>query len=172
MCSTIKLKTVIRSYAHFIRCLPFHVKALQNGEVCGSSIFLSSSESNNINEIAGALSLPPRCCFCFVKVIKNCGVQAIKAMPNLINRRKKKSKVPDVVVNDESDSDSSCSYDFSSKLNCKYNVLPEELDKAKPSKSKSVVPEDEQEAAKLLRLDCRPDCLSLFAELCCATQGR
>jgi hypothetical protein len=51
-------------------------------------------------------------------------------MPNLINRRKKKNKVPETVINDKSDSDSS-DYDFSSKLNSKYNVLPEEFDKSK-----------------------------------------
>jgi hypothetical protein len=51
-------------------------------------------------------------------------------MPNLINRRKKKNKVPETVTNEKSDSDSS-DYDFSSKLNSKYNVLPEELVKSK-----------------------------------------
>lgn len=49
-------------------------------------------------------------------------------MPNILNRKKKKNKVQEVVVDDKSDSsDSSCSYDFSSKLNCKYNVFPEEM---------------------------------------------
>ena len=55
-------------------------------------------------------------------------------MPNLINRRKKKNKVLEIVVNDKSDSDSSCGYDFSSKLNCKYNVFPEDLKKTKKGK--------------------------------------
>jgi hypothetical protein len=72
-----------------------------------------------------------------------------KKMPNLINRRKKKSKVLEskVVVNEKSDSDSSCSYDFSSKLNCKYNVFPEELER-----SKKKVLEDDKEDCKSLRL--------------------
>lgn len=61
-------------------------------------------------------------------------------MPNLINRRKKKNKVPEAVINDPSDSDSS-EYDFSSKLNTKYNVLPEELDKSKKTVVKEI-PED------------------------------
>ena len=51
-------------------------------------------------------------------------------MPNLINRRKKKNKVPDTVINDKNDSDSS-DYDFSSKLNSKYNVMPEEFGKSR-----------------------------------------
>lgn len=46
-------------------------------------------------------------------------------MPNLINRRKKKNKILDIVINEKSDSDSS-TYGFSSKLNNKYNVIPDE----------------------------------------------
>jgi hypothetical protein len=50
-------------------------------------------------------------------------------MPNLVNRRRKKSKTNESIVhvsntqNDSTDSD----YEFSSKLNYKYNVLPEKL---------------------------------------------
>lgn len=73
-------------------------------------------------------------------------------MPNLINRRKKKNKVPEVVVNDKSDSDSSCSYDFSSKLNCKYNVLPEDL-KGKSKKAKDE--KGKEDSQSLLRCDLR-----------------
>lgn len=73
---------------------------------------------------------------------------AIKAMPNLINRRKKKNKVLEIVVNDNScDSDSS-EYDFSSKLNCKYNVFPEEL-----SKQSRAVAKDDKDNAKSIRFD-------------------
>lgn len=72
-------------------------------------------------------------------------------MPNLINRRKKKSKVLDVVVHEKSDSDSSSSYDFSSKLNCKYNVLPEDLDK-----SKRTVFKDDKEDCKSIRFEMIP----------------
>lgn len=70
------------------------------------------------------------------------------AMPNLMNRRKKKNKVLDIVVQDKSDSDSSCSYDFSSKLNCKYNVFPEEL-----VKNKNVLPKDDKEDCKSIRFE-------------------
>lgn len=62
-------------------------------------------------------------------------------MPNLINRRKKKNKVPETVINDKSDSDSS-DYDFSSKLNSKYNVLPEEFDKSKKAAGSKAGAED------------------------------
>lgn len=62
-------------------------------------------------------------------------------MPNLINRRKKKNKVPEPVINDKSDSDSS-DYDFSSKLNSKYNVLPEELGKSKKAVVNKEKPDD------------------------------
>jgi hypothetical protein len=63
-------------------------------------------------------------------------------MPNIINRRKKKNKVPETVVIDESDSDSS-EYDFSSKLNSKYNVMPEDIDKGiKRGTVNKEVPED------------------------------
>lgn len=61
-------------------------------------------------------------------------------MPNLINKRKKKNKILDV-VHDKSDSDSS-EYDFSSKLNSKYNVLPVELDKSRKGTVKKEIPED------------------------------
>jgi hypothetical protein len=61
-------------------------------------------------------------------------------MPNIINRRKKKNKVPETVVNDESDSSE---YDFSSKLNSKYNVMPEDIDKGgKRGTVKKEIPED------------------------------
>lgn len=68
-------------------------------------------------------------------------------MPNLINRRKKKSKVLEIVVNDNSDSDSS-EYDFSSKLNCKYNVFPEEL-----CKQQKVIVKDDKDDTKSIRFD-------------------
>lgn len=74
-------------------------------------------------------------------------------MPNLINRRKKKNKIPEVVVNDKSDSDSSCSYDFSSKLNCKYNVLPEDL-KGKSKKSKDEKGKEDSQSLLRLGSDC------------------
>lgn len=61
-------------------------------------------------------------------------------MPNLINRRKKKNKVLDV-ASDKSDSDSS-EYDFSSKLNSKYNVMPEELEKSRKGTVKKEIPDD------------------------------
>lgn len=47
-------------------------------------------------------------------------------MPNLVNRRRKKSKAieaPPTLRSDSTDSD----YEFSSKLNFKYNVLPEKI---------------------------------------------
>lgn len=74
-------------------------------------------------------------------------------MPNLMNRRKKKSsKVVDIVVNANSDSDSSCSgYDFSSKLNCKYNVLPSDV--VDRSKVKVAYVKDDKEDTKSLRFE-------------------
>lgn len=69
-------------------------------------------------------------------------------MPNLMNRRKKKNKVLDIVVQDKSDSESSCSYDFSSKLNCKYNVFPEDL-----VKNKNALPKDDKEDTKSIRFE-------------------
>lgn len=72
----------------------------------------------------------------------------VKEMPNLMNRRKKKNKVVDIVVNENSDSDSSCSYDFSSKLNCKYNVLPADL-----NPSKSAQANDDKEDCKSIRFE-------------------
>lgn len=68
-------------------------------------------------------------------------------MPNLINRRKKKNKVLEIVSNDNTDSDSS-EYDFSSKLNCKYNVFPEEL-----SKQQKVIVNGDKDDAKSIRFD-------------------
>lgn len=71
-------------------------------------------------------------------------MKKIFAMPNIINRRKKKNKVLETVVNDKSDSDSS-EYDFSSKLNSKYNVMPEDIDKGRKDRKTDVkkeVPED------------------------------
>lgn len=62
-------------------------------------------------------------------------------MPNLMNRRKKKNKVLETVMHDQSDSDSS-EYDFSSKLNSKYNVLPEELDKSQKASVSKEISED------------------------------
>lgn len=59
-------------------------------------------------------------------------------MPNLINRRKKKNKVLDSVVDDKSDSDSACSYEFSSKLNTKYNLVPDESKKQIRNNDKEV----------------------------------
>lgn len=55
------------------------------------------------------------------------------SMPNLIIRRKKKNKVPDVVDN-KSDTDSS-GYEFSSKLNSKYNSVPKDAKKSPPCSS-------------------------------------
>lgn len=49
-------------------------------------------------------------------------------MPNIINRRRKKNKILEIAVNEKTDSDSSCSYDFSSSLNRKYNVLPDDIE--------------------------------------------
>lgn len=45
-------------------------------------------------------------------------------MPNLVNRRRKKSKIIEPQTTLKSDSTES-DYEFSSKLNYKYNVLPE-----------------------------------------------
>ena len=47
-------------------------------------------------------------------------------MPNLVNRRRKKSKTTEpqtILKSDSTESD----YEFSSKLNYKYNVLPEKI---------------------------------------------
>lgn len=74
-------------------------------------------------------------------------------MPNLINRRKKKNKVPEV-VNEQSDSDSSCSYEFSSKLNSKHHVIPDE--------SRSIISKDDKEECKSIRFEIGR-CLHFFA---------
>lgn len=68
-------------------------------------------------------------------------------MPNLINRRKKKNKVLEIVVNESTDSDSS-EYDFSSKLNCRYNVFPDEL-----CKQQKAIVKDDKDDAKSIRFD-------------------
>lgn len=56
-------------------------------------------------------------------------------MSNLIlNRRKKKNKVPEIDTRVKHDDDSSSSYEFSSKLNSKYNRMPEEQKEVKTDK--------------------------------------
>lgn len=56
-------------------------------------------------------------------------------MSNLIlNRRKKKNKVPEIDVKPKNESDSSSSYEFSAKLNSKYNRMPEEMKEPKSDK--------------------------------------
>ena len=72
-------------------------------------------------------------------------------MPNIMNRRKKKNKVSEIIVNDKSDSESSCSYDFSSSLNRKYNVLPEDLVKSKSEPLLNDVKGDVKDDCKLIR---------------------
>lgn len=75
-------------------------------------------------------------------------------MPNLMNRRKKKNKIPaEVIADDESDSDSSSSYDFSSSLNRKYNqnVLPGDIERSQKVTLEDVKGLDRTEDCKLIR---------------------
>lgn len=61
-------------------------------------------------------------------------------MPNFINRRKKKVKVPEQIVNCDCDSDSS-SYGFSSKLNSSFSqqsAPPVSTEKRKTTSRKNI----------------------------------
>lgn len=53
----------------------------------------------------------------------------VEKMPNIMNRRKKKNKVLEIVSNDKCDSsDSSSSYDFSSSLNRNYSLSADDFE--------------------------------------------
>jgi hypothetical protein len=65
-------------------------------------------------------------------------------MPNLVNRRRKKSKIIETQATIKSDSTDS-DYEFSSKLNIKYNVLPEKI--------KSIHSHEKQEAFNNIRYE-------------------
>lgn len=68
-------------------------------------------------------------------------------MPNLVNRRRKKSKIIEAQMTLKSDSTDS-DYEFSSKLNYKYNVLPEKI-KPFHATSGSSKSNEKQEALKI-----------------------
>lgn len=65
-------------------------------------------------------------------------------MPNLVNRRRKKSKIVEPQMTLRSDSTES-DYEFSSKLNYKYNVLPEKTKSSHRHKSEA----EKQEAFEI-----------------------
>ena len=86
-------------------------------------------------------------------------------MPNLVNRRRKKSKIivePQATVkSDSTESD----YEFSSKLNYKYNVLPEKTTKSHRQHSNTNTNDTEKQEALKLRYDNRffvNDFLTIF----------
>lgn len=66
-----------------------------------------------------------------------------------MDRRKKKNKVMEIIINDNSDSDSTSSYDFSSSLNRDYisKNLPDDIEKSKSAPLLTDVKED----GKLIR---------------------
>lgn len=69
-------------------------------------------------------------------------------MPNLVNRRRKKSKVVEPQTTIKSDSTES-DYEFSSKLNYKYNVLPEKTTKSHRHNNTNINDTEKLEALKI-----------------------
>lgn len=69
-------------------------------------------------------------------------------MPNLVNRRRKKSKVVEPQTTIKSDSTES-DYEFSSKLNYKYNVLPEKTTKSYRHNNTNINDTEKLEALKI-----------------------